>query len=609
MAPAAARSRMPIRRGSGNSGGSKLPLAAAGVVAVAVAVWSLFFRRAKRKAPGADGDYGAFIERLTVEPPPPPNPPMAPSPLTGLTFAIKDIFDVEGRVTGFGNPDWRQTHEPASTTAPAVETLRAAGARGIGITHMDEMAFSINGENMHYGTPVNPKAPGCVPGGSSSGSAVAVSAGLCDFALGTDTAGSVRIPASYTGIYGFRPSHNAVPLENVIPLAASFDAMGLFARDMAVLRKVAGVLLRLPPGGRKPQKVLIAEDLWGLVDDDVKAARNALLAAATKELSARAVVAINLEQLLAKIPTLKPYQESGKSSLEALRDAMGKLQRFEAWAAHGAWLEETRPSLEESIRARFEVGKTITVEEAAAVKILMQDVRAFFADLLKGDTVLCLPTTPGTAPKLKLPSKKLEAYRAKTMVLISVAGMGGLPQVSFPAGSSRAGAPLAVSLMARHGADALLLDAVSVLAPATATATTARKVEAMIVGEASTSKSSADEAKDAGNAAFSGGRYEEAIEHYTVAISRDAKNAVYYGNRAMAYIKLHRYAQAEEDCSKAMKIDPRNVKVLLRRGTARSMLGLVDQAAKDFQGVLALEPNNRQAQTELQRMRVYANGA
>ncbi|PON43952.1 hypothetical protein TorRG33x02_332490, partial [Trema orientale] len=177
----------------------------------------------------------------------------------------KDIFDVDAYVTGFGNPDWARTHPAATSTAPAVLTILRAGATGVGKTVMDEMAYSINGENKHYGTPRNPCVPDRVPGGSSSGSAVAVGAGLVDFSLGTDTGGSVRVPASYCGIFGFRPSHDVISTSGVTPMAQSFDTVGWFSRDPVLLNRVGRVLLQLPHlEPIRPTQLIIAEDCFQL---------------------------------------------------------------------------------------------------------------------------------------------------------------------------------------------------------------------------------------------------------------------------------------------------------------------------------------------------------
>ncbi|KAI4311781.1 hypothetical protein MLD38_036648 [Melastoma candidum] len=222
----------------------------------------------------APSDCGAFMNRIVLQPPP---SAAVDLPLHGLTFAVKDIFDVEGQVTGFGNPDWARTHAIASSTAPAVLSILGAGATCIGKTVMGEMAYSINGENKHYGTPMNPRAEDCVPGGSSSGSAVAVGAKLADFSLGTDTGGSVRVPASYCGIFGFRPSHNLVTTAGVIPMAQSFDTVGWFARDPLVLKKVGHVLLQLPDiDPAKPAQIIIPKDCFCLSSIPYELMTNAL---------------------------------------------------------------------------------------------------------------------------------------------------------------------------------------------------------------------------------------------------------------------------------------------------------------------------------------------
>src|SRR6266705_2536000 len=173
--------------------------------------------------------------------------PTGSGPLDGLRFGIKDTIDVAGFKTGCGNPTWRDSHPAAVVHAVCVEQLLRAGARCVGKTISDELALSLLGENYFYGTPLNPRAPERVPGGSSSGSASAVACGLVDFALGTDTGGSTRVPASNCGIWGFRPSHGFVSVAGVNPLAPSFDSVGVLARSADVLAKVGLVLLAGAP--------------------------------------------------------------------------------------------------------------------------------------------------------------------------------------------------------------------------------------------------------------------------------------------------------------------------------------------------------------------------
>ena len=190
-----------------------------------------------------------FIERLE-------RAPTGSGPLDGLSFGLKDLYDVAGRVTGCGNPDWRRTHAPAPSDCSVLARLLDAGARLTGITHTDELAYSLNGENAHYGTPVNPAAPGRIPGGSSSGSASVTAAGLVDFAIGSDTGGSVRIPATYCGLYGIRTTFGAIPLDRCMPLAPSFDTCGWFARDAEIFTRVGAVLLDQPVTPSRPRRLV-----------------------------------------------------------------------------------------------------------------------------------------------------------------------------------------------------------------------------------------------------------------------------------------------------------------------------------------------------------------
>src|ERR687890_601264 len=197
--------------------------------------------------------------------------PHAPSgPLSGLTFAAKDLFDVAGYPTSAGSPHMLAMSGVKTRTAPTVQKLLDSGARLVGKTITDELAFSMNGKNAHFGTPVNGAAPDRIPGGSSSGSASAVSNGLCDFALGTDTGGSVRAPANHCGLFGIRPTHGRVSLEGCHDLAPSFDTCGYFARDGATFLRVGEVVLGSDPAPL-PQipRVLLAQDAFALLHKEV----------------------------------------------------------------------------------------------------------------------------------------------------------------------------------------------------------------------------------------------------------------------------------------------------------------------------------------------------
>ncbi|XP_020084617.1 amidase 1 isoform X3 [Ananas comosus] len=352
---------------------------------------------------GDDYDYGAFIQRIELRPT--PRAPEEPSlPLQGLTFAVKDIFDINGYVTGFGNPDWARTHAAATSTSPVVLAILAAGAICVGKTIMDEMAYSINGENKHYGTPTNPCAPDRVPGGSSSGSAVAVAAKLVDFSLGTDTGGSVRVPAAYCGIFGFRPSHGIISTMNVIPMAQIFDTVG---------------------------DIIDNENLGEYISKNVPSIGN--------------FISSVLENQACKIP-----------ALAALSHSMRLLQRFEFKANHGEWIYAVRPNLGPGIQERVSEVLTTKYENMECCYGIRAELQACLTGLLGDSGVLAIPTVPGPPPKLSMEAAALEDFRARAFCLLSIAGMSGFCQISIPLGMHN-NLPVSVSLLAKQGADHFLL--------------------------------------------------------------------------------------------------------------------------------------------------------
>jgi amidase len=358
-------------------------------------------------------------------------------PLRGLSFAVKDVFDIAGHRTGNGHPLWLETHAAAARTASAVERLLAAGARMVGKTQTDELAYSLNGENMHYGTPTNPRAPGRIPGGSSSGSAAAVAGGVVDFALGTDCGGSVRLPASYCGIYGIRTSHGLVPIDGVADLAASFDTVGWFARDAQTMLRVGEVMLPSGPAFA-PKRLLIAEDAFAFAGADITAT---LAAAVTRLKSALP------DHRAVKVYTGDPAAWSGVFRI---------LQGDEIRGRHSAWIDAHNPSFGPGIAERFRWTRTIDPAEVERMRPQREAVAAHMDALLGDDAVLCLPTAPGIAPKLATPAAELETFRARAFALLCIAGLARLPQISLPLGTM-ADCPLGLSLIAPRGCDLGLL--------------------------------------------------------------------------------------------------------------------------------------------------------
>jgi amidase len=381
----------------------------------------------------ANDKLGAFCRHTHVE--------LAGSgrgPLAGLTFAVKDIYDVAGQKTGFGSPDWLNTHEPATRTAPAVQALLDAGARLVGKTHTEEMAWSLTGENAHYGTPVNVRAPGRVPGGSSSGSAAAVGAGLVDFALGSDTGGSVRLPASYCGILGLRPTHGRIPLDGVCPLAPSFDVCGWFARDAAVFERVGRVLLGDTAPARAPGRLLVAQDAFAFADE---AARKALQPALDK-----------VAALLGK-PTAVTV---GDEPLNNWTDYFRFPQGAEAWECHREWVTRVKPAFGPAVGPRMAWAATVAPQDVARARARREEITRRMDDLLRDNAVLALPSAPGIALPRNSAPEIVDGLRARALPMLCIAGLARLPQVSLPLATLE-DCPLGLSLIAARGNDTMLL--------------------------------------------------------------------------------------------------------------------------------------------------------
>ncbi len=377
-------------------------------------------------------------------------------PLAGLTFGLKDIFDVAGHRTGFGSPDWFATHDPAVHTASVATRLLNAGASLVGKTHTEEMAFSLTGENAHYGTPVNVAAPGRVPGGSSSGSAAAVAGGLVDFAIGSDTGGSVRAPASFCGIYGIRPTHGRIALDGVCPLAPMFDTCGWFARDAALLARVGDVLLHEGRGSlsaslsgalsgsltpARPGRLLLAIDAFASVDAEVAEALGGAVDRVANVLGAPERVTVSADGLTAWFNVFRV------------------LQFADIWDTHKEWVRRVHPAFGPQIAPRFAAASAIDPADVVRMRSMLASICELLDGLLANHAVLVIPTVPDIEPLLGLPADQTVAFRERALALLCIAGLGGLPQVSMPGGLVR-GCPVGLSLIAARGDDEMLLDLV-----------------------------------------------------------------------------------------------------------------------------------------------------
>ncbi|WP_270935175.1 amidase [Falsiroseomonas oryzae] len=369
-------------------------------------------------------------------------PGAAQGPLAGLTFAAKDLFDVVGTKAGWGNPDRLAEAPVALTTASALLPPLAAGATLVGKTHTDELASGMFGENPHYGPPINPRAPDRVPGGSSSGSAAAVAAGLCDFAFGTDTGGSVRVPASFCGLFGIRTTHGRVSTAGLMPMAPSFDTVGWFAREAALLRRIGALYFGTAPAS---PRLLLAEDAFAICTPEVGAA----LRGAAARLGAARSVTLYAEGIPHWLDTFRP------------------LQLGELWATHGTWASVPGRRLSPLVAERMLLAGQVPAAAIAAAWVAREALAARLHDLLGSDGLLVIPTAHDLPPKVGAPVADQIAFRDRTLALTCVASLCRLPQVNLPAGTVE-GIPLGLSLIGPPHSDAMLLAAAETLAPALA---------------------------------------------------------------------------------------------------------------------------------------------
>ncbi|MBA2962750.1 MULTISPECIES: amidase [Ramlibacter] len=361
----------------------------------------------------------------------------ATGPLAGLRFGVKDLFDVAGWPTGAGNPRWLATHPVPGRSSPLVEQLLAAGATCVGKLLTDELAYSIHGDNAHYGTPLNLAAPGRVPGGSSSGSAAAVAARLVDFALGTDTGGSTRVPASYCGLWGLRPTHGLLSQQGLVPLHPGFDTPTWLAHAAPTFARVGAVLL--PPA---PPRAWRRAQRWQAAWEQADAVFQAPLQAAWQALQD-----LGLERDTVPADAFAP---------DAWRQAYVAAGAREAWQAHGAWITGADPGFAPAVAQRFQFASGVTEAQAQAGRSTQTAVRGQLRDLLGSDGVALVPSAASVAPLRTADPAEVDAVRLRTLRITCLAGLAGLPQVSLPCRTPD-GLPIGLSLVGPAGSDAALI--------------------------------------------------------------------------------------------------------------------------------------------------------
>jgi amidase len=387
-------------------------------------------------------DFGAFVPgmRFRID-------GRGEGPLAGLTFAAKDLFDVAGYPTGGGNPDWARMHPAPTRHAWAVQALLDAGASLVGKTITDEISLGILGENPFEGTPVNPRAPGHVPGGSSAGSAAAVAGGVCDTALGTDTGGSVRVPASFCGLYGIRPTHGRLNLAGMLAQAPSSDTTGWFARDAGTFARVSAVLLGEAIPSALPSRLVVASDAFAFATPETAAALQPMVARLAALVGARSEA---------------PMAPAG---LVAWGRAQRTLQPYEAWETFRDWIDRANPRFQFSVARNLLMASLAPESERGWARLVREEARRHLRRLVPPGAILCLPTTPFPAPPRGLPLAERDFLGNQILCLCAHGGLCGLPQVSIP-GPTVNGLPVGLSIIGAPNTDATLVAVAGALAAA-----------------------------------------------------------------------------------------------------------------------------------------------
>lgn len=374
-------------------------------------------------------------------------------PLHNLKLAVKDLFHMKGLPTAAGNPDWLATHALPNETNSTVRVLLDAGAEFKGKTITDELAYSLHGQNKHYDVLINPAAPAHIPGGSSSGSAVAVSGYLADIGLGTDTGGSIRVPASYQGLWGLRTTHGLVPCDNMVPLAPSFDTIGWMTRDLDTLIAVSNEVIV------HKQQTIQNKSL----DDTHFGIATALFSSVAHSKSCLA--------WLEELENVSPCKTLSNSELDLaeLQTAatFRTLQGREIWEQHGDWITVHQPDIDDDIMLRLNWCSTITQDEALQAKEQQDVVVKHLNGLFSTIDVLVIPTTPGIAPRCDADDATLANDRNSLLALTAIAGLAGLPQLHMPLFTLH-NAPCGLSLVGKKGSDLALLSLAKAIQATTA---------------------------------------------------------------------------------------------------------------------------------------------
>ena len=357
--------------------------------------------------------------------------------LSGMTFLCKDMCDIKGFKSSCGNPDFYKHSIEALDYAPFLKKILNEGAILKGITICDEFFYSIIGENKHYGTPENLNSPNCVPGGSSSGSAAALTNHDFDFTIGTDTGGSVRVPASFCGVFGFRPTHGRIDLNKVYPMAKSFDTLGWFSNNKPNMLKLGKIFFDNFREIQIEQKnILIPVDIVDDLDQDIKSQF--------------------YNYCEYKFKNLKKVQLSSYKKSE-LADCFRVMQGYEIKLNILPWIEKYDPKISTEINSRLKMAKIITKNMYDDAINLRKEFISELDQNLPVESILIFPTIPFSAPIKGQSDDNLSELRKKVMEFTCIGGLSSRPQISIPKFKGSTG-PIGLSVLGNKNADETMLN-------------------------------------------------------------------------------------------------------------------------------------------------------
>ncbi len=380
-------------------------------------------------------ESNAFIEEFELG-------PWSSGTLSGLKFAVSDLIDIEERPTGCGNPAWLEQRPPAACNALCVDILLSSGAQCIGKTKSDEFTFSLLGQSSFTGTPLNPRAPERVPGGSSSGAASAVACGHVNFAISLDSGASTQVSANNCGLFGWRSKPGKVPMAGILPVSPSFDTLGVLASSASALGPVAELLSCVEmPILKGDVEIFLLTDAWSKANESSKAGLQSALER-LEDCAARQARELSLKRICS---------DNGGNDLQNWYQTYFELFCMESWSSIGTWVEDRKPELGQEARAN--VHRARMTDRSESVKFYKR--RELFSqainEFLAQNKIICIPASSELAPKKGfIPGVDDPGNYQQTMLsLASLSAIGRLAQLTIPLSESN-GVPVGLSLLASN---------------------------------------------------------------------------------------------------------------------------------------------------------------